>query len=494
MFLFIFVVFLGREFVTGNTDADVHRLVQDLKSNYTFYARPPRDQSQVLTVYVGFSLNAIKEFDEVNDKFSVTGSVIMSWEDDRLQWKPEEYGGVDHVLVNNDVFWTPPLYLQNSIDEAKKIGEEPYWKVRFQSLGFAVFYPGASLSAVCTARVFNFPWDKHYCYLSFTLIGYTGGEIDLKPFRSEYLDPLQYFFGDGLWDVEGWRADTLESTITIGFHMRRKPLLAVVNIILPVLLMSFLNIMVFLIPAESGERISFCLTVLLAIAVFLTLVSDSMPKSATSIAFLSYYLVAVLSLSILITIGTIINLKIYFKDEDIDVPQWLQKFSRGLLCKRNQGRTNVKTMSKDSSGIIENTHRAFTAISDNNPRNIVESNGPYKTSLGTNGFRPGLNPHYQGRDTTKRSAVYIVSQHKTRQYLNGRRNSFENSSSLTSQNRAVDETSDDDRKSKEVVTWKIVSVAVDIMFFSISCVLMVAMTSVFFIVATTVNVDEEPSF
>ena len=481
-------MFLVTGSVTGKTQTDVDRLVKDLKSNYSIYARPPINQSQVLTVEVSYTLNAIKEFDEVKDKFSVTGTVIMAWQDDRLQWKPEEYGGVDHILVNNDVFWTPPLYLQNSIDETKKIGEDPYWKVRFQSPGFAVFYPGASLSAVCTAMVFNFPWDEQFCYLAFTLIGYLADEIKLKPFSNGILDPLQHFYGNGLWDVERSRVYIVDSTIVFGFFMRRKPLLALVNIILPVLLMSFLNIMVFLIPAESGERISFCLTVLLAIAVFLTLVSDSMPKSATSIAFLSYYLVAVLSLSIFITIGTIINLKIYHKDDDTDVPHWLQKVSRRLLYRKKHGRT--KASLKYRNGITKNTDRAFIPNSDNYSRNFDQRKGPHKEPVRTHDFDLSLDSHQQKDDTIGKVGVFTVPQHTIRPEWNGRQNESAITGELKSPNRTFDEHSIDNRRSHDSLKWKEASFAVDMVFFTACCLFIFAMTLTFFIIATKTMAPE----
>jgi hypothetical protein len=41
--------------------------------------------------------------------------------------------------------------------------------------------------------------------------------------------------------------------------------------------MSILNVFVFLLPADSGERVGYAITMLLAIAVFLTISSDSLP-------------------------------------------------------------------------------------------------------------------------------------------------------------------------------------------------------------------------
>ena len=50
--------------------------------------------------------------------------------------------------------------------------------------------------------------------------------------------------------------------------LRRKPVFLVVNVVIPILFLSVLNTGVFLLSRESGERIAFCITMLLSFAVF----------------------------------------------------------------------------------------------------------------------------------------------------------------------------------------------------------------------------------
>jgi uncharacterized membrane-anchored protein len=54
----------------------------------------------------------------------------------------------------------------------------------------------------------------------------------------------------------------------------------VLNLILPICLMSILNLFVFLLQGDSGERVGYAITVLLAIALFLTISSDSLPATS----------------------------------------------------------------------------------------------------------------------------------------------------------------------------------------------------------------------
>jgi hypothetical protein len=56
--------------------------------------------------------------------------------------------------------------------------------------------------------------------------------------------------------------------VDISLITEQRPRYTVANILLPLNFMAFLGNIVFLIPTESGERILYSITMLLAIAVF----------------------------------------------------------------------------------------------------------------------------------------------------------------------------------------------------------------------------------
>jgi nicotinic acetylcholine receptor alpha-7 len=79
--------------------------------------------------------------------------------------------------------------------------------------------------------------------------------------------------------------------------MKRHPLYFGVMILLPTLLFSLLNPLVFLLPVESGERVSLSMTILLSYAIFLTLVSNSIPKTSNPMCTLLIVMIVIISLS-----------------------------------------------------------------------------------------------------------------------------------------------------------------------------------------------------
>ena len=63
-------------------------------------------------------------------------------------------------------------------------------------------------------------------------------------------------------------------------HLQRRPDFYLLTMVFPCILTSAVAAMTFMLPVESGEKVSLEITVLLSLAVFMLVVSDSMPPSS----------------------------------------------------------------------------------------------------------------------------------------------------------------------------------------------------------------------
>ena len=333
--------------VNCNTIWDFNKLVKSLQTNYSKTARPKVNQSEPVKVQIGFVATAMRELDEVKERFSIVGVVLISWNDEVISWNPDENGGMNSIVVDNDMFWSPSITVQNSVESQKKIGHESFWKVIYYSNGDGLFRSSNVFTSMCSTNVKYYPWDQQTCTLYFTVIGYTGLEVKLEPYPEIYISPFAYYSENSIWEMIEKSSGLQEgyNSVYVAFKMKRKPMFVIVNVIIPIVFVSLLNILVFLIPAESGERVSYCLTVLLAIAVFLTLVADAMPKSSSSL--LSYYLIAILGHSVIITFEIILNQRMYYRDEDETVPRYLSFLVKSLrrpICFRRHKAKQTKLL------------------------------------------------------------------------------------------------------------------------------------------------------
>ena len=123
----------------------------------------------------------------------------------------------------------------------------------------------------------------------------------------------------------------LLTDITFILTMRRKTLFYTVNLIIPCVGISFLTVLVFYLPADSGEKVMFslldivsitlkvslqvtlCISILLSLTVFFLLLAEIIPPTSLAVPLLGKYLLFTMLLvtfSIFITVGV---LNIHFR-------------------------------------------------------------------------------------------------------------------------------------------------------------------------------------
>ena len=71
----------------------------------------------------------------------------------------------------------------------------------------------------------------------------------------------------------------MKTMVIFTVRLRRKTLFYTVNLIIPCVLISFVTVCVFALPADAGEKITLCISILLALVVFLLLISKILPPS-----------------------------------------------------------------------------------------------------------------------------------------------------------------------------------------------------------------------
>ena len=121
----------------------------------------------------------------------------------------------------------------------------------------------------------------------------------------------------------------LLTDITFILTMRRKTLFYTVNLIIPCVGISFLTVLVFYLPADSGEKVNkqtkhsiklinntqvtLCISILLSLTVFFLLLAEIIPPTSLAVPLLGKYLLFTMLLvtfSIFITVGV---LNIHFR-------------------------------------------------------------------------------------------------------------------------------------------------------------------------------------
>ncbi|XP_060559572.1 neuronal acetylcholine receptor subunit alpha-6-like [Ruditapes philippinarum] len=327
--------------IVCHTIRDTNRLLRDKLADYNKNTRPTFDQSKQTVVNYRLEIIYIQEFDEVKQKFSFNGLPRLSWIDEEMRWNPAEYGGLDSLLTASGPFWKPDLTLANSVGGLEPISDEEQ-KIRFLPNGYVSYKPGKLFSSACDVDVTFYPFDIHTCHIIFTPHGHRPDEVLINVENTKV--GQKFFLENGDWKLIDSHINvslfTFYSELTVYITIERKPRYAIVNVILPIIFLAYLNNVVFVIPAECGERISYSITVLLAIAVYLTIVGDNLPKTSFPMAYFSYYLLALLITSICITLATIFNLRIYHYTTSDPVTGCWEKITSCLICRKTKRKKN----------------------------------------------------------------------------------------------------------------------------------------------------------
>ena len=94
------------------------------------------------------------------------------------------------------------------------------------------------------------------------------------------------------------------SDVTITIAIKRKPLFYIFNLIVPCALVLSMILLGFFLPPESGERITLSITILLAMAVFLQVVGESLPRNSETVPLLGKFYITIMaeiSVSLILT-------------------------------------------------------------------------------------------------------------------------------------------------------------------------------------------------
>ena len=142
------------------------------------------------------------------------------------------------------------------------------------------------LTSTCKLDVTYFPWDKQKCHQEFGSWSHDSNVLDIR--NTTPTGDSQNFIDDGEWTLillPVYRKVTVYnnmtfSTLVYTVHVQRNPMYYVVNIILPCVLITFCGLLVFLLPPNSGEKVSLIVTIVLASTVFLLIVADAVPPQS----------------------------------------------------------------------------------------------------------------------------------------------------------------------------------------------------------------------
>uniref|UniRef100_A0A8C9KS24 5-hydroxytryptamine receptor 3A n=1 Tax=Panthera tigris altaica TaxID=74533 RepID=A0A8C9KS24_PANTA len=264
------------------------RLSDYLLANYQKGVRPVRDWRKPTTVSIDVIVYAILSVDEKNQVLTTYIWYRQYWTDEFLQWNPEDFDNITKLSLPTESIWVPDILINEFVDVGKS-PSIPYVYVGHH--GEVQNYKPLQVVTACSLDIYNFPFDVQNCSLTFTSWLHTIQDINISLWRLPEKVKLDktIFMNQGEWELLGvltqFREFSMESSgcyaeMKFFVVIRRRPLFYTVSLLLPSIFLMFMDIVGFYLPPDSGERVSFKITLLLGYSVFLIIVSDTLPATA----------------------------------------------------------------------------------------------------------------------------------------------------------------------------------------------------------------------
>ncbi|CAG2212168.1 unnamed protein product [Mytilus edulis] len=361
--LWIFFSLFGIAILQSNTD--VQNLLTQLftTNSYNTLIRSSTNQSAPKEVDISFNLYGITDINEIEQKLTTTGWLDITWQDDLLTWTPASYNGLNKLYLPQDNVWKPDVSLQNGFSELEELGSK-FIQVYVDSSGYILWRPFQVFETKCDLDSKYFPFDEHKCHIIFVSWSHSSEDIVLTQTSNgiELSDQLE---SHGEWEITSSSAtsefESLVSSIKFTIVIKRKPLYMIMNIILPIILLALLDIFTFKIPADTGERLGYTITVWLSFAVFLTIVSDSLPQTSESVPIVSVYIIIQLVMGTLVVLISTVEAGLITNPDSEPVYKILRFLA--LRLRRNNVKSSEYTETKIDSEIPEvKWKEAITAL------------------------------------------------------------------------------------------------------------------------------------
>ncbi|XP_060561715.1 neuronal acetylcholine receptor subunit alpha-7-like [Ruditapes philippinarum] len=305
--------------------------LEQLFDGYSKYMLPILDIEKPVDVNLSLYYISLNDVDTKQKTVSATLILELQWIDQYLIWNNSgEYDVPSRISIDSKSIWLPDLFVGNNEGLLTFLTPDDIKNVILLRDGHISAYPYKTFELGVDINIYKYPFDTQVIELEIMPWSYYSHELAIRDITevNESNAVFKQFRGNGEWDLATWSREnfylsneidsyTTVSTVIYKFTLKRRWLYTILNLVAPVVITSLLNPLSFLLPVDSGERISLSNTVFLTLAVFFTIVSNSLPQTSEGSPIFVTYIGLQMFGSVLTIAFTIISLACYYSDNDL---------------------------------------------------------------------------------------------------------------------------------------------------------------------------------
>lgn len=291
------------------THEDEDRLKTKLLSDYKSDIRPVSNLLNTVYIDAHLYLHTLYDLDFANNLLKARFVFIPYWIDEYLAWDPSEYNNIEHIYLRKHLVWTPSLIMCNSMNE--HADSDMNRDVKVYSNGLIESWSLTYTETYCQVNAYTYPFDEHKCEIHICVALYSPNETRIKTVNYANINFTENF----KWDIDfsgkvGGINDYC-SHASVVIQLRRKLTLGMIAMLIPTVMMTILTLFVFVLPPESGEKVSLATTIFLSNVLYLVQIDQNIPKNSKHPSLLIIYLTLLSMISGIATLGSVVISKLY---------------------------------------------------------------------------------------------------------------------------------------------------------------------------------------
>ncbi|CAH3148903.1 unnamed protein product, partial [Porites evermanni] len=287
-----------------------YRLRQVILWQYDKMVRPVLKPSDVINVTFQVDFKALSGVDN-KDQIITTDTEITQVNQYKISW----------VLFVTLICATSLVFFYSADNKILQAGhvEKFHTYVLVRSNGLNTWISPSTFKSSCQLNVKFFPFDKQQCNMKFRSLAADRSLMDIISTTTESEDPekgimllvmvqnsyLKLTSSNGYWTLrslvikmnnhdEKKEPKRQFPEVIVSFFIGRKPMFFVLFTLVPCMIIGMLILVSFFIPAESGERIGLCATILLAVSVYLVVITDQLPEQSDTLPLIGVYYIVIM--------------------------------------------------------------------------------------------------------------------------------------------------------------------------------------------------------
>ena len=342
--------------------------------------KPKQNQSERVEIGIYMALNSMQDYDEVSGILKMSASFILYWSDEIRNWNTTEYNGLDSIQLPIQNTWIPKIIIRNMVIEKTLYHYDndidiKTTYVKYSNTGSARLIATAVITMSCSANILLFPFDSQECEVQL-MAEDSDGHVTFQTL-SDGVD-LRFAETNSEWSIIATSAEIFTNRpgleqLNYKLTLKRHSKFIFLNLVVPIILLSFVNLLVFCIPVMSGERASLAFTILLTFVVFMTMVATMLPPNDV-ISIFNIFLLTQLSCSVLILFCAIWSISLFNNHADGNEKGWsirllvniYTKYKMTCACtntrkkkENNTTKTNEHRMSDDNNSENQDLRESF---------------------------------------------------------------------------------------------------------------------------------------